>query len=182
MKSFTYFIAMIAVAFLASCGSSPEEDKKVKANPEDANARVLSSDMYFNCWFNEHTLQKGMVHSKPMASKLDSANTDSYGFRGYIRDLGDNVPKGVKISFWTLWKQTGVNAKLVLGIDSAETSKFWAGVDLIDTVKTANQWQQVKCYLNFPKKTKMDDRVTIYVWSIDKKEMYVDDMELKFIY
>lgn len=182
MKSISYFIAMLAIVLFASCGSSSEDDKKTKVNPEDANARVIASDVHYYCWFNEHTLQKGIVHSKPLASKIDSVYPDSYGFRGYFRDLGDNVPKGVRVSFWTYWKETGANAKLVFGVDSADVNTFWVGMDLIDTVKTANQWQRVNCYLNFPKKTRMDDKLTVYLWSVDKKEMYMDDLELKFIY
>lgn len=165
MKSFHYLFLLLAITVFAACEAN-EAKKETKAEnqpAEDAKTRTLSSDMYLNCWFNEHTLQKNIFRSKPMASKLDSTWTDSYGLRAYIRDITDELPRFVSVRFWTYWRKPGVDAKMVVALDSLGANKFWTAVDLKDSVKSANQWQQIRCKLTLPQKIHRDDRVTIYV-------------------
>lgn len=184
MKSIHYLFLLLAVSLFAACDAreTQKEEEAPKVSTDDAKTRTLASDMYLNCWFNEHTLQKNIFRSKPMASKLDSAWTDSYGLRAYIRDIAEDLPKFVGVSFWTYWRKPGVDAKLVVALDSLGANKFWTAVDLKDSVQSANQWQQIRCKLTLPTKIHRDDRVTIYVWNVSKTEMYVDDLEVRFLY
>jgi|WetSurMetagenome_2_1015567.scaffolds.fasta_scaffold321327_2 hypothetical protein len=181
MKSFNLLLVAVLLGLFCSCDPANNSNQQA-GTMTDSNTRVLSSDLYPNCWFNEHTLQKQVVHSKPFASKTDSVWSDSYGFRGYFGDLGDKIPKFVVIDFWTLFTRTALKADLFVSIDSIGKSKLWTGANLIDSVKTANQWQNIHCQFTLPQNLLPSDQITIYVSNHEKKNIYVDDFVIKFLY
>jgi hypothetical protein len=180
MKTVYLFMFMAVVTLMAACDATTE--KEVTLAAEDSTARVLSSDMYLNCWINEQTLQKEIFHSAPFGSKLDSGWADSYGLRAYVKDLGNELPKFVKVDFWAYYPATGINSKLVVSVDSLDKNKLWVGLDLKDSVKATNVWQHFNAKLTLPKRISPEDNVTVYVTSPDKKVMYVDDLTIKFLY
>jgi hypothetical protein len=181
MKRSLYLFLL--VPFLAFYACEPtDETADENADKVDSNMRILATDMYPNCWFNEQTLQNEVVHSKPWASKVDSTWSDSYGFRTALKDLGKEIPKSFTVNFWGLFPTPNSDTKLVIGIDSLTTQVFWAGIDLKDSVKEANVWREFTITLATPPNLRPDDRLTIYIWSFDKKILYVDDLKVSFTY
>lgn len=180
MKTFYIFMFIAVVDLLTACDATTE--KEVSLTTEDSTARVLTTDMYLNCWINEHTLQKEIFHSAPFGSKLDTSWADSYGLRAFVKDLGNELPKFVKVDFWALYPVKEMNSKLIVSVDSVDKNKMWVGLDLKDSVKAANAWQHFQAKLTLPRRISPEDKVTIYVTSSDKQVMYVDDLTIKFLY
>ncbi len=182
MKNVVKLLLFASVAAFISCEAPDATENDNKAGEQDSNAYVISTPMYPECWINEHTLQREVVHTPPWASKIDSSWQDSYGYRDFFRNAGPQMPKLINVSFWALFPKTEIDAKLVVGIDSMETQTFWVGIELKDSIKTANEWQKFNISLGTPAKTGPDHRLTVYVWGFDKQRMYVDDFAVSYTY
>jgi hypothetical protein len=181
MKKQLYFFFLIAACTLAAC-EPPPEGEDLDPTQLAANEFKISSEMHPDCWFNTHTLQKEVYHSRPWASKMNESWEYSYGFKSLFKDINDKMPKKIDISFWALFPKTGMDSKLVIGIDSVETNIFWVGISLTDSIKQTNEWQQIHYTLFPPVKAGLDDKLTVFVWSFDKQLLYIDDLDLKFTY
>ncbi len=180
MKSLYILLAVIILGMFASCDPTTEKDAANAAI--DSTSRTISSSAMPNCWINEESLQREVFHSAPYASRLDTAWQYSYGIRAMVKDLSNELPKSVDVSFWAMMPATGINSTLVLSVDSVDKNKAWVGLSLKDSIKTANQWKLIKANIPMPAQVTMDDKVTIYIWSVDQKLMYIDDVDFKFIY
>ena len=122
------------------------------------------------------------MHTPPYASRVDTAFPFSYGFSGFLRDISEVSPRAIVVNFWTYFPRTGINANLVVSVDSAAKIKSWTGWSLLDSVKTASQWQQIRCKFALPGNMKPDDKISVYIWCPDRKEIFVDDLAVKFLY
>jgi hypothetical protein len=182
MKNILMAAVVMSGLLVTGCDAPDENTNTIVANTSDSNARIVGTDMHPYCWFNENTLQKEVVHTRPWASKLTENFPDSYGFRGYFKDMGVTMPVNIEINFWAYFPEKNIRSSLVIGVDSADNQVAWIGVELKDSIREAKTWQRLHINIATPAKAGMDDRLTIYVWSNEKKEMYVDDFEVKFTY
>jgi hypothetical protein len=182
MKKNFINLLIIILLFIAGCDHTQEQKGNISAFGADSNARILQSDIYPNCWIGQNSLQKEVFRSKPWASKIDSATTDSYGFRGFVMDLGENIPKFVVVDLWTLFSKTDLKADLILSVDSVSKQKFWGGASLIDSIKTAGEWRNIHCKFTLPAQLSPEDQITIYVWNHENEPIYVDDFAVEFLY
>lgn len=180
MKRIFLFSLIISACIIAACDAPQEPKNDTPVVKEDPNSVNIKTEMYPNCWFNEHTLQRTIVHSKPFASKMDSSWVDSYGLRCYLRDVVEGMPKSITIDFWALFVKNSFNAKVVVSIDSVDKSKFWVGGEIKDLVKTPDQWEQINYKLTLPPKLSPDDKITVYIMCPKENVLYIDDLTVKF--
>ena len=143
--------------------------------------RKFSSSMEDDGWMNQHTIIKGFGHTGVYCSKIDTVNRFSYGFTRMFKNIDSTfLPTRVEIHFWTLFKKTGVTTNLVVSVDNSVKNIYWAGLDLKDNVKKADEWQYITAAYSLPAEIKPDDRISIYVWNPNDNVCYIDDLEVKF--
>jgi hypothetical protein len=177
MKKYILFLLSLSTMLFA-CNDADKKTDEAQANN---NERVIASTCEPNYWFNEQTLQSEVVHSAPFASKLDTTYNESYGFRSLCSRINNGIPRFVHVNFWAQFPTKDVTAKLVVSVDSVGKNKFWLGQDLKDSIKELNTWQRFNMQFTLNQNLSPEDQITIYVWSFDKKLLYIDDLELKFI-
>jgi hypothetical protein len=171
-KNLAYLLVLCVIAFLSACSGN-------KSNLEPGTKKI-SSNLEDLSWMNQFTLVKDVAHSGRFSSKLDSVNQFSFGYSGTFNSISDTLPASVDVSVWVYYPQTGINGSIVISIDSVNKNIYWKGIPLKDSIKTANQWQEVKGSFEIPKKIMPTDNVKIYVWSSDKRSFYMDDLTLLF--
>jgi hypothetical protein len=167
-------IIVFTIALLASCSENKSN------NGQAPGTKLVSNDLENNSWMNQNTLVKDVAHSGRYSSKLDSLNQFSFGFSNNFASISDTLPISVDVSCWLYFPQNGIKTSLVLSVDSANKSIYWKAIILTDSVKTANQWKEIKATLEIPKKIMPTDNLKIYVWSSDKRTFYMDDFSLLF--
>lgn len=176
MKKYLIFLLSLSTLLLACDDEDKAKEVAQVNNPE----RVIESKCDPNYWINERTLQSEVVHSAPYASRLDTAFNESYGFRSLCSQIGEGIPRFVQVNFWAQFPAKDIAAKLVVSVDSVGKNKFWLGQDLKDSIKAINTWQKFNMKFTLNTNLSPEDQITVYVWSFDKKLLYIDDLELRF--
>ncbi|MEI6764863.1 MAG: hypothetical protein WCM76_04420 [Bacteroidota bacterium] len=168
----TLLIAMVIMALVAC-----EEETPVN-RPTSAKMR---SSMEDDVWMNQHTVISGFGHTGSRCSKIDTTNRFSYGPCQTFKNIDSTfLPTRVNINFWTLFKKTGITTNLVISIDNNGKNIFWAGLDLKDQVKKADEWTNINAAYTLPADIKPDDRISIYVWNPNNNIAFVDDFDVEF--
>jgi len=176
MKKITnLLLALSAMAFMYACSGNKDEKKS-------ENQHVYSSDMEYEKWINNQSLVNDRAHSGKFSSKVDSSNNYSFGFTENFKNISDTLPAFANISVWVNYPVTGIKSTLVVSVDAPDQNIFWSGTELLDSVKVANQWKEIKSLITLPAAIKPDYKISVYVWSNDKKAFYVDDLKVEFLY
>jgi len=176
MKKFIILAVIICVIILiAACSGNKEENKENKPGVVS-----FSNDLESAGWMNQQTLTKETAHSGKFSSRIDSVLQYSFGYADLFKNINDTLPEKVDVDFWILYPQTGIKTNLVVSIDSVGKNIFWAGIELVDSIKTPNQWKEIKATVNLPAKIMATDKIAVYVWNNDKRSAYVDDLKVTF--
>jgi hypothetical protein len=141
---------------------------------------MIASNLEDISWMNQSTLSKDVAHSGRFSSKIDSVNQFSFGYSAPFNVISDTLPISVDVSAWIFFPQLKINGSIVISIDSVSKNIFWKGIPIKDSIKYANQWQEIKATFEIPKKILPTDNVKIYVWNDDKRTFYMDDLSLLF--
>lgn len=172
-KNLHYALLLVIMAVFAACsGNKPAE--------REPGTILVASNLDDLGWMNQHTLSKDVTHSGMFSSKLDSLTEYSFGYSNTFNNLSDTLPLSVDVSVWLYCPQLKINSSLVISIDSVNKNIFWKGVPLADSIKAANQWQEIKVTFELPKKIMPTDNLKIYVLNPEKRNFYMDDLSLLF--
>ena len=172
-KNLHYALLIVVMVVFAACSGN-------KSKEREPGTILVASDLENVEWMNLNTLSKDKAHSGKFSSKLDSLTEYGFGFSNTFNNLSDTLPLSVDVSVWLYYPQLKTNGVLVLSIDSIGTNIFWKGVPLGDSIKTANQWQEIKVTFELPKKIMPSDQLRIYVLNPEKRLFYMDDLSLLF--
>lgn len=176
MRTLNIFIVFACtIIFLSAC-SGNKEDK----NNNKSGTVSFSNDLETSGWMNQSTVTKEFAHSGRCSSRIDSVSQFSFGFADFFYNISDIIPEKVDVNFWILCPQKEIRSNLVVSIDSIGKNIFWIGIDLKDSVPVLNQWKEVKSTINLPADILATDKISIYVWSNDKKVFYLDDLKVTF--
>jgi hypothetical protein len=122
------------------------------------------------------------VHSGFFSNKLDSIHMYGVTFRLAFKDISPDSIKKVKVSLWVFFNEKS-KATLVMELkNKLESGLSWTGIKLEDKVKEIGKWQKVT--VEFPidgNSAKPDNFIWIYPWDNDKKDVYIDDIDIEFI-
>jgi hypothetical protein len=174
-------ILILLLISLLAWGCGEDGTKTIILN--QSRIKTFSTEMLPACWFNENTLQQKVVRSGAFASRIDSVNSYSYGFKSFFAQLDSTIPRRINISLWLRAQDMDIDADLVVSIDSTDKNKFWAAVALKDSLKKSDTWQQIQCKLTLPKRViRPEDKVIVYVWGKNAKEIFIDDLSVAFEY
>jgi len=176
MKKFIILAVIICAIILIAACSGNKEDKTVNK----PGVTSFSNDMETTGWMNQQTLTKETAHSGKFSSRIDSVLPFSFGYADLFKNINDTLPQKVDVDFWILYPQTGIKTNLVVSIDSIGKNIFWTGIELVDSIKTPNQWKEIKGTVNLPANIMATDKISVYVWNNDKKSVYIDDLKVTF--
>ncbi|MFA6923943.1 MAG: hypothetical protein WC223_06785 [Bacteroidales bacterium] len=166
-----FFATIVLTCIFYSCGKSKQEAK-------------FSNDMeQEKYWINLQTITKGDAHSGKYICKMDSTKEYSFGFGSKIEDFTTKIPKKVKVNFFSYAKNSCEGTGLVIQIDSAAGKNiFWISGNISGKLSKMNEWVEINEIFNLPAKLKPSNEIKIYVWNPKKKEFYIDDFNVEFLF
>lgn len=168
MKNLLYFLVLSS--FLISCGSNDEKKNALFSvtNNMDNSAMCI----------NTNTITNGPAHSGSFSSKLDSAFEYSFGIGSKFSSFNSKLPKKVFVTVWINSTVPNLDASIVCEQNINGKSLKWKDFPLIESVKKANEWVEVKTSFDMPANITPDTELKVYVWNPKKHLFYVDDMEI----
>lgn len=132
-------------------------------------------------WTN-NTITSEKAHSGTFALKVDS--TIEYSDNLTIHDLNKISKKAgliLKTSFWCSSSNNNANAKLIISVaTSGGKSYIWRSVAEIKGENT-NGWKQISGAVELPVINSNSDIIKIYLWNINKTELFIDDIEIELL-
>ena len=122
------------------------------------------------------------AHSGQMVTAVTPSIEYSDGL--IIKDMSKLYNKRnlvLKTSFWRNDKDERAEAWLVINIETSKgESYFWHAIKTINDQET-DIWKKIEGAVDLPPIRSMDDVIKIYLWNKDKKEIYMDDINVEFI-
>lgn len=134
-------------------------------------------------WGN-HSISKPIVgaHSGLFTTKVDSLleYSDGLSFTA-TNTLFNKKNILLKTSFWKYDNQSQSKAKFVISIDSPDGKNyFWRALN--ETVPNLKgDWEKVTSAIELPLIKTAQDKISIYLWNLGKKQILIDDIEVNFI-
>jgi hypothetical protein len=174
-RNLHYLLFLVIIVVFSACSGN-----KSNNGSSEPGSKLISSNLENVSWINQNTLSKEFAHSGRFSSKVDTVFPYSFGFSGTFNMMSDTLPVSVDVSVWIFYPQLKINSSVVLSIDSVNKNIFWKGIPIKDSIKTINQWQEIKTTFEIPKKILPTDNIKIYVWNIDKRTFYMDDLSILF--
>ncbi len=166
MKKILLFAVMAVILF--SCSKTGKKANEFTNDMENAKF-----------WSNSSSVVKGFAHSGIYASKLDTANTFSYGFQSVFENILKSTPKKVIVTIWVYSLLPNPDASIVVDINNNGQSKFWKN-SALNGVSKAKEWTEVKALFDLPANLDIKDELKIYVWNPNKRDLYIDDLNVSF--
>ncbi|MDD5569871.1 MAG: hypothetical protein PHD97_01825 [Bacteroidales bacterium] len=165
------FLAIfVLTCIFYSCGKSKQGTK-------------FSSDMeQEKYWMNLPTIIKGNANSGKYACKMDSTKEFSFGFCSKIEEFTTRIPKKVKVNFFSYSKNSCEGTGLVIQIDSVGKNIFWTSGNIAQKLGKINTWNEIDELFSLPAKLLPSYEIKIYIWNPKKKEFYIDDFSVEFLF
>ncbi len=139
-----------------------------------------------NFWSSNNIIKPPQrAHSGNNVALTDSLHEFSDGYTFPVNDLLLNK-KGIilKTSFWKLETMAESDAKFVISIQhKSGKSFFWRALNEIKTnEKPLNpEWEKVTGAVELPEIKENGDIISIYLWNVNKRQIFMDDVEIHFV-
>ena len=160
----------------------------IKVPYKTAEQLWLSSTKYASAkiplWLNESTVGEGIAHSGKFSCMLDETREYSYSFEAYMSNISNKIPKKVLINAWINSTVENPDISFVIGIDSVKKNVYWNSAVVKKDVPLANVWTEVNYSFDLKMKHTLakNDKVTIFLWNLNKLKLYYDDVTITFEY
>jgi hypothetical protein len=174
-KNLHYLLLLVIVVVFSACSGN-----KSGNGTGEPGSKLITSDLENVSWINQNSLSREKAHSGNFCAKLDTLFPYSFGYQNTFNNLSDTLPSSVDVSVWILYPQLKISGCVVISIDSIGKNIYWKGIQINDSIKTVNQWQEIKVSFEIPKKVMPTDFIKIYVYNTDKRTFYMDDLTLLF--
>jgi hypothetical protein len=162
---------LLSLFGLVSCGIVHDENIKDVVEPEDVfNTNVLKN------FINLQTITRDNTISPNYISHLDTTDNFSVGFDFNIKELKVKSVSKVKVSASCYFPRPG-KASFICAVSLGDSALYWNAIP-IDQNAALNKWGSSEVIFDLQKTYDGDERISAYVWSADKDEVYVGDLNV----
>jgi hypothetical protein len=149
-------------------------DENIK-EPEKAPKEFSTSSLKY--FMNLNTMVYDNSISPNYISRLDSTLNFSIGFRCDVKKLFEKEISKAVVSVKYYFQKPG-KASIVCLINKGDSIVFWQGISF-DQPVPLNKWESKEVTFDLLRTYKDDEVLTVYVWSPDRDELFVDDLYVK---
>lgn len=173
-----YILIYVVAALIFSCGepySEEEEELKSFAFSYDLDKKVNNIEL-----INLHTLIK---EGDNTFSRINETNAHGFGIQFSTELISELLGNYASISARIRKSDIHSNLSLVVSSDDANGNLFWKDIKIDSTYTLEdNQWVNFNYSgFNIPEELKDDSVMKIYFWSIDGKQVDIDDFKFEII-
>lgn len=119
-------------------------------------------------------------HSGKFAYRMRTSDEWGPGITAKTGELGLRFPSVLKVELFARSESVLRDSPLVLSItNSLGETYVWASSGLEDFLKPG-EWNKVILTVNIPHPSSIDDILKIFVWNKDRREIFIDDMQISF--
>ena len=131
-------------------------------------------------WIGLSTIDSGSAHSGYYLSHTDSLNPYGLGMELLIPQELSNENVLLSVEGYVRSKKVNNDAIFVITIlDSLNEGLLWKGVDLSNTLKTANDWYDFNASIKIPRSIIKNSKIKAFLWNRNS-ETDMDDLKLEF--
>jgi hypothetical protein len=169
MKKLLFFIFLCQ---FFSCGVVVDENiKEEEKPPKEFSTSSLKYFMNLNTMVYDNSISPHWI------SRLDTALNFSVGFRCEVKKLFEEKISKAVVSVKYYFQKPG-KASVVCLINKGDSILFWKAIE-VDQPVPINKWTSKEVTFDLLQTYKDDEVLTVYVWSPNRDEVYVDDLCVK---
>jgi hypothetical protein len=122
------------------------------------------------------------AHSGLFVSMVDEQFAYSYGFREFVDNINQALPKKVIVKGWVYSIVASPDLSIVLDISENNKPVDWKAYSLTPVITEANTWTEFRANFDINKPIQSSNLIKIFGWDPGKKLAYFDDFEITFEY
>jgi hypothetical protein len=176
----------LAGILLISCSNSAlKTGAESKQNVIEMTNDMEQAAVIIPSWFNEKTviaMKEPLAHSGNYACITNDTIEYGYGYMELIKNIIPALPKYVSVTGWAYTTITNPNLAVVLDISQNNIPFDWMVFPLADSLTTTGKWVPFNASFYFNKPLNPEQQIKIYTWNQSKKEVYIDDLKIRFEY
>jgi hypothetical protein len=165
------FFLLFCLSGLVSCGFVHDDNINDKEAPSD----VFSTNVLNNL-VNVNTIMRDNAISPNYISHLDSANNFSLGFNFGINELKHKEVSKVRVTVSCYFPRAG-KASIICAVIAGDSAVYWNAIP-VDLNAGLNKWGGNDVIFDLQKTYDGNERISAYVWSPDKDELYVGELNV----
>ena len=133
-----------------------------------------------NGWINENTLTNELAHSGEKSSKVDAEHNFSLGMITTFDKVADKLPRNIHVSCYINCQEEPVSVALICSMGpSMDNHTVYDGYSF-ENIGMLNEWVKVDYTFLVPANINHTDYVSIYVYSPQGKQLFMDDLKINF--
>lgn len=157
-----------------SCGIVDDENIN-----KDVNVVKEFSSNSLNQYMNLNTLMRDDALSKNWISHLNLENNFSIGYTCNAMDFPEKKVSKISVSTNYYFPKPG-KAAIICNITKGGKSLYWNKEEINSSI-ALNQWAKKEVTFK-PNETFSDDeQFSVYIWSADKDELFIEELIVKLI-
>lgn len=185
-KLFLFVATWIILSACSNAGSNSKSgtlgrQKEIIITNDLENAKGMVPS-----WLNENhviSMTAPPAHSGENACISNDTAEYSYTYCEILKNLNSEVPKMATFSGWVYTTVANPNFAIICSIDEKGKHYNWKAFSLDKELTKAGKWVEFSATFYFDDKPlKPEQEIRLYAWNQSKKNVYIDDLKVTFLY
>lgn len=131
-------------------------------------------------WFDTSKLYKGKGHSGEYYTHTGPGMEYSQTFIAKLGDITDKPVRRIDMGAWIRIAEPDAKARLVLSIESKDSTLFWQALDTEGISPKPGEWTRLFFTYDLPEDMKSEYIVKVFLWNVSNKAIDADDFDIHF--
>jgi len=131
-------------------------------------------------WADESGLVRGEAHSGSFFTRTGEGREYSRTFSKKMGEISEKQIRRIDMGAWIRISEPGAAAKLVLSIESGDSTVFWQGLESVSISPKPGEWSRLYFTYDIPAVIKPENTVKVFLWNQSRKEVDADDFDIHF--
>ncbi len=131
-------------------------------------------------WYHGTKLTKGKGHSGNYFTHAGPGQEYSQAFSSILGDITQNPIRRIDMGAWIRISEPSAIARLVLSIESKDSTVFWQAIDTEPASPKPGEWTRFFFTYDLPEGMQSDYTVKMFLWNQSNKTVDADDFDIHF--
>ena len=131
-------------------------------------------------WYHSSNLHKGVGHSGNYFTHTGPGQEFSQTFISKLGEITDKPIRRIDMGAWIRIAEPDAKARLVLSIESKDTTLFWQALDTEDISPKPGEWTRLYFTYDLPEGMQPDYLVKMFLWNTSNQTVDADDFDIHF--
>lgn len=131
-------------------------------------------------WFDTSKLNKGKGHSGAYFTHTGAGVEYGQTFALKMADITQNPIRRIDMGAWVRISEPAATARLVLSIESKDSTVFWQAIDTESASPKPGEWTRLFFTYDLPEGMLPDYTIKMFLWNRSNKTVDADDFDIHF--